>query len=181
MLAAAFSGTTIVDVDPSSIENVEDLRQFLKLANCKLIYVDNETENVNSLKLLRQAIPEFYSCKFQRKVLSRSDSYSCADDDSFGQHFHSKYFPSLKFFVHTGPQKELGALNYKGLFIPHPNVNHVALGLESLSDDAVLYVKAQKGANGWELSQPVTHKQALSNGAWSFAKNLVNKTHFEGL
>lgn len=32
-----------------------------------------------------------------------------ADDDEFGQFFHSKFWPKLKFFVHDGPKNEMGA------------------------------------------------------------------------
>ena len=30
------------------------------------------------------------------------------DDDERGQAFHSKFFPSLKYFVHLGPEVETG-------------------------------------------------------------------------
>lgn len=32
----------------------------------------------------------------------------CVDDDQHGQLFHSKHFPKLRYFVHTGYDVEIG-------------------------------------------------------------------------
>lgn len=62
MLAAVKAGMKVVEIDPS-INNVQDLREALKLANCKAIYFEPVTETQDNLLLLRKAIPEFYHCK----------------------------------------------------------------------------------------------------------------------
>jgi len=62
MLAAVKAGMKVVEID-SSISSVQDLREALKLANCKAIYFEPVTETQDNLLLLRKAIPEFYHCK----------------------------------------------------------------------------------------------------------------------
>ncbi len=44
---------------------------------------------------------------------------NCADDDSYGQFFHSKHFPALKFFIQSGFEVELGqcAMKFKYLVL----------------------------------------------------------------
>ena len=105
----------MAELDPA-IDNVADLRNALKLANCKAIFFDPVTETQDNLLLLRKAIPEFYECKthqFYRHSFSHIHhilSVSDVDDDSHGQFFHSKYYPTLKYFVQTGFDNELGTL-----------------------------------------------------------------------
>lgn len=63
LMAAAISGFVVVDVNQDDIKTVEDLRSFLRLAKCKLIYFEKTTDDLNCIELLRKAIPEFYYCK----------------------------------------------------------------------------------------------------------------------
>lgn len=87
------------------------------------------------------------------------------DDDSHGQFFHSKHFPSLKFFIHLGFDNELGeymlclkaflcvnnffdnlgCLNFKELFLRSPPTSYVNQLAPTISDDAALYVEVKKG------------------------------------
>lgn len=93
--------------------------------------------------------------------LALNRSVLFADDDSKGQHFHSKHFPSLKLFVHTGFDVEMGkylmcvvvwfdfyvpgAYCFKGIFVPHPTNCAVAAAAPTVNDDTVAYFKASKG------------------------------------
>jgi hypothetical protein len=86
MLAAAKAGFKVYDLD-SSVTDIHDIRQFLKISNAKAIYfypktgdptigdlrhpgapklkeTHPEVERINYMKLLRQSIPEFFYCKF---------------------------------------------------------------------------------------------------------------------
>eukprot|EP01041_Mallomonas_annulata_P010748 gene10748-22457_t len=83
-LAAAKIGLKVVDID-TSINTVPDLRQALSIANCKAIVFEPQTDTTDNLLLLRKAIPEFFFY-----------------DDTYGQPFHSKHFPKLEMFIHTG-------------------------------------------------------------------------------
>ena len=56
-------GLKVAEIDPS-FSTVQEVRSFLKLANCKAIFFDPVTETQDNLLLLRKAIPEFYHCKF---------------------------------------------------------------------------------------------------------------------
>merc|ERR1719223_2579182 len=105
LLACAKMGIKVFDID-SSVTTVAQLRSCLKSSACKIIFFDPVDETKNKLEMLRKAIPEFYEY-----------------DDQRGQRFHSKYFPNLEYFVHTGFDVELGCLNYKALFLPHPERN----------------------------------------------------------
>lgn len=68
-----------------------------------------------------------------------------SDDDEEGQLFHSKHFPTIKSFFHTGFDLERGAYNYKELFLPHPIDNYVVLGESAISDDTPFYTKITQG------------------------------------
>ena len=83
----------------------------MRISNCKSVYFDPIDETHDKLKLLRQAIPEFFHCT-TAFILSISTWYFI-DDDTNGQLFHSKHFPNLRYFIHTGFDIELGiTLNY---------------------------------------------------------------------
>ena len=94
----------------------------------------------------------------------------CSDDDSHGQFFHSKYFPTLKFFIHLGfdnelgknlisshlislnhhiysylPYYNLGCLNFKELFLRDPPTSYIQQVAPTLVDDSPLYVQIKKG------------------------------------
>lgn len=116
MLAAVKAGMKIVEID-ISINSIHDLREALKLANCKAIYFEPVTETQDNLLLLRKAIPEFYHCKiayisiFIKLSVIVWKLFHFVDDDAQGQFFHSKYYPNLKFFVQTGFDYEQGSFH----------------------------------------------------------------------
>ncbi len=62
MMAVAKAGIKIVDVD-QQITDVNDVRAFLTASDCKMIYFRPEYKEYDYLHILRQAIPEFFSCK----------------------------------------------------------------------------------------------------------------------
>lgn len=164
-LAAAKIGIKIADID-ISITNVEDVRNFLKTTNCKAIYFEPVSETQDNLLLLRKAIPEFYSY-----------------DDTCGQTFHSKHFPRLKYFIHTGFDIEIGCANFKSLFLPNPEINTVDTLAADLTDQTPLYQKVKKGTKGGELDYGpvITHGEVLQSldEEWAYAKKLVSQTYFE--
>lgn len=161
LVAAAKAGLKVVDVD-INVTDVQDIRSFLKDSNCKAIYFKPEHENHHYLNLLRKAIPELYHY-----------------DDSHGQFFHSKFFPSLKFFIHTGFDNELGCLNFKELFLRDPATSYVEQLAPTLNDEAPLYVQIKKGPTGIVTTEAAPHKSALDHPTWAFAKKIVNKQFFE--
>jgi len=70
LVAAAKVGLKVVDID-ISICNKEELRVALDMTDCKSIIFDPIVGDIDFLKILRQAIPEFFSY-----------------DDTMGQPFH---------------------------------------------------------------------------------------------
>lgn len=160
-IAAAKTGMRIFDID-TNLNSVSEIREWLKISNCKAIYFDPVDENHNKLLLLRKAIPEFFHY-----------------DDSNGQSFHSKYFPNLKYFIQTGFDVELGCLNFKSLFLPHPFESEVQKVATTLSDDLPLYTSIKKGSKGVEVGPTVTQSQVLQSATWDFANKIINKEYFE--
>jgi hypothetical protein len=61
-MAAAKAGFRVVDVD-LALTSVREVRDFLKLAQCKAIYFNTQHGDVDYLTLLRKAIPEFFHCE----------------------------------------------------------------------------------------------------------------------
>lgn len=162
LIAAAQIGLTVVDFG-TSVQTVEDLRQSLALSKCKAIFFEPQSETNNNLLLLRKAIPEFFYY-----------------DDTYGQMFHSKHFPHLKYFVHTGFDVEMGCLNYKSLFLPNPTTNYVDATIAALNDETPAYVKLAKAAdNKIKVGPTITQSKLLDESAFAFAKKLVNKEYFE--
>jgi len=90
MMAAAKIGMKVVDVD-LDVTELSAVRSFLAETKPKAIYFKPQHEDADYLLLLRKAIPEFFEY-----------------DDSHGQMFHSKYYPTLKYFIHTGFDIENG-------------------------------------------------------------------------
>lgn len=178
LVAAAKAGLKVVDID-TSITDINDIRKSLSLANAKAIYFKPEHGEHNYLKLLRKSIPEFFDCRLIHLLIPHSFRFSCTDDDSRGQFFHSKYFPSLKFFIHLGFDNEVGCLNFKELFLRHPTTNYVHAVSANTSDETPVYSQILKGANGVELSAFVAHGHVLETANWSFANKIVNKQYFE--
>jgi len=161
MIAAAKLGLTVYDID-LSISTVDELRACLKASNCKMIYFDPVDETQNKLELLRKAIPEFYEY-----------------DDSRGQRFHSKHFQNLAYFIHTGFDVEMGCLNYRRVFLPHPEVNSVAALSPAVSDSSPLYAHIVKGSNGIQVGPTLDHTTVLDQQPWSFASKFISKQYFE--
>mmetsp|Transcript_50056 Transcript_50056/g.140357 ORF Transcript_50056/g.140357 Transcript_50056/m.140357 type:complete len:251 (+) Transcript_50056:48-800(+) len=160
LVAAAKLGMNIVDIDVDLTE-VNDVRSFLKMANCKAIYFQPVHGNTDYLLQLRKSIPEFFHY-----------------DDLTGQIFHSKYFPTMKLFIHTGFDRENGAITFKSLFLPQSD--YVQKIAPTLPNDAKVYTHIKKGANGPEASQPMTLSEAMDKHPnFDFAKKLLAKEYFE--
>ena len=160
LLAAAKMGLRVVNID-MAIESVKDLRAVLAQANTKALFFEPMTATSDNLLLLRKSIPEFFHY-----------------DDKYGQEFHSKYFPSLKWFVHTGFDIELGCLNYRSLFLKNPEQSEVASLQSTLTDDMPLWANAS--TKGGELKW-ASQGAVLAEGgdSWKFAKKMIAKEYFE--
>lgn len=161
MLAAAKAGLKIVDVDTNLVA-VPEVREFLRLAQCKALYFQPQIGEVDYLKLLRKSIPEFYHY-----------------DDSAGQLFHSKYYPTLRFFIHNAVDNEIGALNLQELFLRDPPVSYVKKTAAATTDDTPLYCRITKENGQVKVTDVATHGKVLSLPAWSYAKKLVSSEYFE--
>lgn len=105
-----------------------------------------------------------------------STCFMYTDDDTYGQHFHSKFFPELQYFVHSGFDGEQGALQYKTLFAEDAPGNPVSAHADKTDDHTPLYVKIGSGGN---TSAVMTHKQVLDGAAWPFLNNIIKKEYFE--
>lgn len=103
-------------------------------------------------------------------------SYVYVDDDSYGQHFHSKHFPELQYFIHSGFDGEQGALQYKTLFAEDAPGNPVSAHADQTEDNSPLYFKVGGSGN---KSAVMTHKQVVDSAAWPFLDNLLTKQYFE--
>jgi len=97
------------------------------------------------------------------------------DDDKYGQDFHSKHFPALKYFIHTGFDIETGCLNYKSLFLTNPQTSAVDAFAKATSDDLPFYAKAAKGGSVSFISQA----KALEDRTFDFANKFIGKQYFE--
>lgn len=158
MLSVAKIGATVVEMD-EDIKSVNDLRKALAAAKGRMISFNAmKGEPNDKTLLLRKAIPEFYSY-----------------DDTYGQPFHSKHFPELQYFVHSGFDSERGSLQYMTLFAEDAPNNPVGVRVASTEDSTPLYFKV--GAGG--KSDVLTHKQVHEQGSWPFLKKLTNKEYFE--
>jgi hypothetical protein len=68
------------------------------------------------------------------------------DDDTKGQPFHSKYFPDMRYFIHTGFDIELGAVHYHHFLLPNPVTSKVISHTETkVKNDLPLYTNIAKG------------------------------------
>lgn len=162
MLAAAKAGFKVVDID-LSIKTVAETRQVLSQAPVKILYFKAEHGDTNYLTLLRKSIPEFFHY-----------------NDAGGQLFHSKYFPTLRYFVHMGLENEVGALNFSELLTPDSDLHLLEEASETANDNTPLYSQVTKTAEGGiKLSQVHSQAQALALPAWSFAKKLGEGTYYE--
>ena len=161
LMAAAKMGLEVVDF-ASSVENVEDLRAVLGSAPIKALFFEPTNDTQDKLLLLRKAIPEFFYY-----------------DDSYGQIFHSKHFPSLTYFIHTGFDIEMGCLNYKSLFLHHPEESYVAATAANTKDDMPLYSVAMCEGGKCQITDKASQGQVLNVATWGFAKKILSKEYFE--
>jgi hypothetical protein len=161
LMAAAKLGMQITDMD-SKINTVAEVRECLALAQCRMIVFDPQSEGVDRLELLRMSIPEFYHY-----------------DDTQGQWFHSKYYPNLKFFLHSGFDIELGCQSFKTWMINNPSKPELDKTKAGLSDDAPLVRTVKRGASGLEVSEFSSHKDVYTKKMWGFADKLITKEYFE--
>eukprot|EP00602_Paraphysomonas_sp_CaronLab_P007450 CAMPEP_0185019186 /NCGR_PEP_ID=MMETSP1103-20130426/1811_1 /TAXON_ID=36769 /ORGANISM="Paraphysomonas bandaiensis, Strain Caron Lab Isolate" /LENGTH=212 /DNA_ID=CAMNT_0027549369 /DNA_START=162 /DNA_END=797 /DNA_ORIENTATION=+ len=149
LMAASKIGLQVTEMD-GGINTVEEVRKVLALSNCRMVVFDPDSEGVNRLELLRMAIPEFYHY-----------------DDEMGQWFHSKHFPNLKFFLHSGFDIEVGCLNFKRWFNPSTNKAQLDEIKSKLTDDMPLYRKVSRGADGkLDVSEMHTHKDVYNSKMW---------------
>lgn len=160
LMAAAKMGLLVVDFD--EVSTVEDLRAILGSAAIKALFFEPTNETQDNLLLLRKAIPEFFYY-----------------DDSHGQQFHSKHFPSLQYFIHTGFDIEMGCLNYKSLFLHHPEESYVEATAGTTKDDTPLYSVAKAQGGVCKITVKASHAQVLDQASWGFAKKIVSKEYFE--
>jgi len=157
MMAAAKIGMKVVDVD-LDVTELSAVRSFLAETKPKAIYFKPQHEDADYLLLLRKAIPEFFEY-----------------DDSHGQMFHSKYYPTLKYFIHTGFDIENGCLNFKNLFLANPTETLLEQAVAAGSDDAVIYQPISKGGAG----APTAAGKVADLPSWSFAKRMISHEYFE--
>lgn len=61
MMAAAKGGFKVVDID-INITQVSEVRECMRLAQCKVLYFQTQHENTDHILLLRKSIPEFFHC-----------------------------------------------------------------------------------------------------------------------
>lgn len=74
----------------------------------------------------------------------------------------------------------IGCLTYREIFLPDAPTNFVQKASLDLKDDTPVYMKISKGdSKGIKVSPTFTHKDALDQPAWYFAKKLINKEYFE--
>ncbi len=158
-MAAAKVGLVVIDID-TNITAVPQVREALDISQATLILFDTEPKDDDSdrLMLLRKSIPEFYECKncivicylcwvahyliiFHLFVFC----FISSDDDSQGQWFHSKYYPSLKYFLHTGFDIQLGCLNFKHWFLNNPTDKRLDARKNGLTSDMPLYCQILAG------------------------------------
>ena len=162
LLAAAKIGLHVIDISVAqdSILSVDDMRSILTTAGPKAFIFEPVNAVQDNLLLLRKAIPEFFYY-----------------DDTKGQHFHSKHWPSLEYFIHTGFDVEMGALNYKHMFLRDPVNSAVDATASSTDDKLPVYSVVSKQGEGWSINKTITQKDALAE--WKFADQIVKQQYFE--
>jgi hypothetical protein len=102
-----------------------------------------------------------------------------ADDDTYGQFFHSKHYPNLKFFIHTGFDIEMGCISYKSLFLHNPITSAVDSASQATKDDTPFYAQVTLEGGSAKVGALKTQAQALDLPALAFAKKLVGNQYFE--
>lgn len=162
LLAAAKAGYKVADMD-TNLRTVAQVREALKLAECKAILFHPMTETQDNLLLLRKSIPELFYF----------------DDTCTEQMFHSKYFPKLKYFISTGFDQEVGCLNYKYMKLPDPTTSYVDLAAEKTADATPLYFKIGVQDGAVKAGPVLTHGQVLKDSNWLFASKLIAREYVE--
>ena len=101
-------------------------------------------------------------------------------NDDFGQYFHSKHFPELKYFIQTGFDIQVGCMCYQTCFLMDGE-NAAAQIASGLDDKTPLYSKITSDGDNVNRSKVITHGDVLaSNDAtWTFVQNLTGKKFFE--
>ena len=147
----------------ASMDNIRAIRETLRIAKSKVIVFDPFTDTSNRLTLLRKAIPEFYHY-----------------NDDFGQYFHSKHFPELKYFIQTGFDIQIGCMCYQSCFLMDGE-NIAAQIAADLDDKTPLYSKITSDGDRINRSKVILHGDVLSSNdtTWTFAQNLAGKKFFE--
>ena len=97
----------------------------------------------------------------------------------YGQFFHSKHFPELKFFIQTGFDKESGCLNYKYVKLPNPVENMCDNTMASTKDDTPLYFKITGNDDKVTAGTIMTHGAVAKEGTWPFVDKLIKNEYFE--
>lgn len=156
IFAAAQLGIKVYDID-SSITNKDQMREILKSIKCKSIYFEPQTATLDKALILRQSIPELF---YYNNETQESD-------------FHSKHFPELKYFIHTGFDLEEGFYNFKRWFKSGYTLDTSMTS--SLSDDKLFYTHVSK--NG--VKPTVSLGKARSESALKFADALISKVYLE--
>jgi hypothetical protein len=87
----------------------------------------------------------------------------------------------MRYFIHMGLDNEVGALNFKDLFLRDPPQSYVKNASAALRDDSPLYVHLGKDASGQGVvsSAVFSHQKALQQPAWSFARKIAQAEYFE--
>mmetsp|Transcript_6626 Transcript_6626/g.6933 ORF Transcript_6626/g.6933 Transcript_6626/m.6933 type:complete len:249 (-) Transcript_6626:100-846(-) len=160
LLAAAKIGLVVTELD-ANLDSVQEIRKALFASQPKLIVFDPEF-GLNRLELLRQSIPEFYHY-----------------DDEDGHEFHSKYFPKLKYFLHTGYDLEVGCHNFKRWMTDSPEKPHLVEAAAQITDDLPLYRSVVFNNGNLEVSPVYTQKEVFEQKKWQWADNLIQKVYFE--
>jgi hypothetical protein len=168
LTTAAKCGFKVFDVD-FKINTVPQIRQFLRASQCNLFWFtaecDERGDDRDDIDLVRRAIPEFYEY-----------------DDTYGAYFHSKHYPNLRMFFHSGRRKLYqGAIGYAEMSNPCPPVDLLTPLSHSMSDDTPFYTKINPSADGKgiELEKTLTRGQVLDHPNWYFMKKIINQEYFE--
>jgi hypothetical protein len=158
LMAAAKIGLHVYDVEKASEAtlSVQEMRDILTTSAPKAVIFETVSNVQDNLLLMRKSIPEFFYY-----------------DDSQGQSFHSKHWPSLEYFIHTGFDIEMGCLNYKHMFLKDPLESVIDTVSQSTSDTLPLLSTIKDG----KVVKTMTQKDVLA--AWSFVDNIIKKQYFE--
>lgn len=156
-LAAALAGFQLVIVDPT-LTKVEDFDKVLTDTQPKIVIV-HEKCNEN----LKAAIPEmeFFALKH----------------DFTGRHFRSRKFTNLRYCSHTGYDLESGFIQFSQLLTYDTDVNPLPKMIAAVSDETPLSITYTSENGKPVASKANTHKDVLTDPAWSVVKRLLSKEY----